>query len=144
MVNPVESTYFDNLDSELITLLGLSERATGTRFQVRDDEFGTRWVILDDRDFEDLVSTIHTVAETITDHGFADRLLAAAFGFEFQGRPAYWLYNYKQGRFYPFIPTATRERDYASEMRLGEVMREEKILVEPKLENWYALWGIPF
>ena len=138
------------------TLLEVSGRATGTRFEVKDDEFGTRWVVLDDPDFEDLVSLIHTITETIVDHGFADRLLAAVFGFEFQGRPAYWLYNYKAGRFYPFVPIqsgadcpvgadwGSRERDYATEMRIGEIMREEKIPVQRKLENWYALWGIPF
>ena len=144
VVNPVESTYFDNLNAEIKTLLDISGRATGVRFRVVDDEFGTRWAALDDPDFEDLVSVIHSVSETIIDHGFADRLLAAAFKFEYQGRAAYWLYNYKQGRFYPFIPAADRERDYAAEMRMGEIMREERIPVERKLENWYALWGIPF
>ncbi len=144
VVNPVESSYFDNLSAELRTLLDLSGRATGTRFRIADDEFGTRWTILDDPDFEDLVSLIHTTAETIIEHGFADRLLAAVFLFEYQNRPAYWLYNYKLGRFYPFIPTANRERDYAAEMRLGEVMREEKIPLARKLEQWHPLWGIPF
>ena len=144
VVNPVESSYFDNLDAELRTLLDISGNSTGARFQVKDDEFGTRWVILDDPDFEDLVSLIHTAAETISDHGFADRLLAAAFLFDYRGRPAYWLYNYKLGRFYPFIPTADRERDYAAEMRLGEIMREEKIPLPRRLEQWHPLWGIPF
>ena len=137
VVNPVESSYFDNLDTEIRDLLSVSGSATGTRFEVLDDDFGTRWVVLDDPDFEDLVTTIHTITETVIDHGFADRLLASAF--KFQRRPAYWLYNYKQGRFYPFVPTASRERDYATEMRLGEIMREERIPVEGRLERWYAL-----
>lgn len=144
VVNPVESSYFDNLNSEIRQLLDVSGRATGTRFEIEDDEFGTRWIVLDDPDFEDLVSLIHTITETIVDHGFADRLLAAAFGFEFEGKPAYWLYSYKQGRFYPFAPTGRRERDNALEMRIGEIMRAEKIPVQRKLEDWYALWGIPF
>ena len=144
IVNPVESSYFDNLDTELRTLLDISGRATGARFRIQDDEFGTRWVILDDPDFEDLVSLIHTTAETIIEHGFADRLLAAAFLLDYQGRPAYWLYNYKLGRFYPFIPIADRERDYAAEMRLGETMRQQKIPMPRKLEQWHPLWGIPF
>ena len=144
VVNPVESSYFDDLDSELRKLLEISGAATGTRFEIRDDEFGTRWIIFDDPDFEDLVSLIHTTAETIVEHGFADRLLAAAFLVESRGLPAYWLYNYKLGRFYPFIPTASRERDYAAEMRMGEIMREENIPTVRRLEQWYALWGIPF
>ena len=68
--NPVESSFFDNLDPEIRDLLRVSGHATGTRYEIKDDSFGTRWVILDDRDFEDLVSTIHMISETIHDHGF--------------------------------------------------------------------------
>ncbi len=144
VMNPVESDFFVNLDTELRQLLDLSGRATGTRFEVTDDDLGTRWVVLDDPDFEDLVSTIHLVSETVADHGFADRLLAAAFSFEFQRQTVYWIYNYRSGRFYPFVPSADRQRDNALEMRLGEVMKEQKLPVERRLESWYALWGIPF
>ena len=142
--NPVESSFFENLDAELRDLLRVSGQATGTRHEITDDSFGTRWVVLDDRDFEDLVSTIHLVAETITEHGFGDRLLAAVFGFDYKGKRAYWVYNMKRGRFYPFVLAGEKERDNAAEMRLGALMEEEKILVEGSLERWYALWGIPF
>ncbi len=142
--NPVESTFFDNLDTELRDLLRISESSTGTRFEVKDDSFGTRWVVLDDRDFEDLVSTIHLISETIYEHGFADRILAAVFKVHAEGREAYWIYNYKRGRFYPLVLSAPQQRDNAAEMRMGAVMEEEKIPVEPSLERWYALWGIPF
>ena len=142
--NPVESTFFDNLDSELRSLLRVSGQSTGTRFEVSDDSFGTRWVVLDDPDFEDLVSTIHMVSETIHDHGFADRILAAVFGFDYDGKKAYWIYNYKRGRFYPLVLAGPQQRDNAAEMRLAAVMEEEKIPVERSLEQWYALWGIPF
>lgn len=144
VMNPAESAYFDNLDAELRQLLDLSGRATGTRFEITDDDFGTRWVVLDDPDFEDLVSTIHLISETVADHGFADRLLAAAFAFEYQRRNVYWIYNYKSGKFYPFVASGERERDNATELRLGEVMKEQKLPVERRLESWYALWGIPF
>ena len=142
--NPVESTFFDNLESELRDLLRLSGHATGTRYEIVDDGLGTRWVVLDDPDFEDLVSTIHLVSETVADHGFADRILAEAFAFEYQRQDAYWIYNYKSGKFYPFVASGERERDNATELRLGEVMKEQKLPVERRLESWYALWGIPF
>ena len=118
--------------------------STGTRFELRDDSFGTRWVILEDRDFEDLVSTLHLVGETIYDHGFGDRLLAAVLKFRYEGRDAYWIYSYKRGAFYPFMPTGNRQRDNAAEMRLGTVMETERIPVERSLEQWYALWEMPF
>ncbi len=142
--NPVESLFFDNLDSELRDLLRIGENATGTKFEIKDDTYGTRWVVLEDKDFEDLVATMHLISETIVDHGFADRLLAGVLGLEYEGNSAYWIYNYKRGRFYPLVVTAPQQRDNAAEMRLGTLMDEEKIPVERSLESWYALWGIPF
>ena len=142
--NPVESSFFDNLDTEIRDLLAVSETATGTQFNVVDDTYGTRWATLEDVDFEDLVSTIHLISETVIEHGFADRLLAAVFGLEYEGRRAYWIYNYKRGNFYPMVLRGEQTRDNAAEMRLGAVMEDEKIPVERSLENWYALWGIPF
>ena len=144
VVNPAESPYFDNLDIKLRPLLDASGRPVTARLHVRDDGFGTRWVILEAPDFRDLASLVHAIAVAISDGGFSDRLLAAAFGFEYRGRPAYWLFNYKSGRFYPFVPVAVRERDRASETRLGELMRSENIPMEKKREDWRPLWEIPF
>jgi hypothetical protein len=142
--NPVESSFFDTLDTELRDLLRISGQATGTRYEVKDDTFGTRWVALDDRDFNDLVSTVHLVIETIIDHGFGDRLLAAVFRFEYEGQKAYWVYNIKRGRFYPLVMSGEKARDNAAEIRLSALMEKEKMPLESSLEHWYALWGIPF
>ena len=142
--NPVESSFFEGLDSEVRDLLRISGQSTGTRHEIKDDGFGTRWVVLDDRDFDDLVSTIHMVGETFTEHGYGDRLLATVFGFEYERRKAYWVYNIKRGTFYPLVLAGERQRDNATEMRLAALMEEEKIPVEKSLEQWYALWGIPF
>ena len=142
--NPVESSFFSALDSELRDLLRISGRETDTKFDITDDGFGTRWVVFDDPDFEDLATTIHMVGETITDHGFGDRLVAAVFRFDYEGKKAYWIYGIKRGRFYPFVLAGDHERDNAAEMRLGALMEDEKIPVEKSLEQWYSLWGIPF
>lgn len=142
--NPVESSFFDNLDSEIKSLLSISGGATGTRFEIVDDGYGTRWASLDDPDFEDLVTTIHLISETIAEHGYADRMLAAVFAMKYERKPAYWIYNYKRGNFYPMVMSGAQSRDNAAEMRLGAVMEEEKMPMERSLENWYAIWGIPF
>ena len=142
--NPVDSSFFANLDAELRDLLRISGRAIGARHEIKDDGYGTRWVAVDDRDFKDLVSILYLVAETISEHGYGDRLLAAVFGFDYERKKAYWIYNFKRGRFYPFVLSGDMQRDNAAEMRLGALMEEEKIPVERSLEQWYALWGIPF
>ncbi len=142
--NPVESTFFETLETELRDLLKISGQATGTRYEITDDGLGTRWVVLDDRRFEDLVSTIHLVGETIGEHGFSDRLLASVFRFDYEGKQAYWVYYIKRGSFYPLVLAGEKQRDNAAEMRLSALMEDEKIPVERDLERWYPLWGIPF
>jgi hypothetical protein len=142
--NPVESTFFENLNTELADLLKISSDATKTRCEVKDDSYGTRWVVLEDQDFEDLVATIHLAAETIAEHGFGDRLLAAVLQFNYEGKNAYWIYSYKRGKFYPFVLLDSQQRDNAAELRLGTLMEGENIPVLKELEQWYALWGIPF
>ena len=144
VLNPVESQFFENLDTEIRELLAVSAGATGTRYEVMDDGHGTRWVILDDRDFEALVTTLHLIGETFTEHGFEDRLIAAVFGFEYEGKKAYWIYYVKRGSFYPFVLSDESTRDNAAELRLSALMEEEKVPVERDIEKWYALWGIPF
>ena len=115
------------------------KRSTGTRYEVKDDSFGTRWVV-----FEDLVSTIHIIAETIHDHGFGDRLLAAVFKCEYDRMDAYWIYSYKRGAYHPMVQSSDGQRDNAAEMRMGAIMEEEGIPIERNLESWYSLSGIPF
>ena len=120
------------------------KRSTGTGYEFKDDSFGTRWVILDDLDFEDLVSTIHIIAETIHGHGFGDRLPAAVFKCDYDRMDTYWIYSYKRGAYHPMVQSSNGRRDNAAEMRMGAIMEEEGIPVEHNLESWYSLSGIPF
>ena len=142
--NPVESRFFDDLDVELAKLLEVSGKSSGTHFEILDDDHGTRWVVFEDPDFEDLAHAIHLVGETITEHGYGDRLIAAIFGLNYEKQSAYWIYNIKRGTFYPLVVAGKNARDNASEMRLASIMEEEKIALERSFEHWYSLWGIPF
>ena len=82
---------------------------TGTQVETSDDEFGYRWLILRDSDFEDLVVSLNTVSVELQGGGYGDRLLAAVFPFEEKGRPIYFIYNFKRGAYYPFVPGAGRQ-----------------------------------
>ena len=50
---------------------------------------------------------INTVSTQLEGGGYGDRLLAAVFAFEEEGRPLYFIYNFKRGAFYPFVPAAS-------------------------------------
>ena len=50
---------------------------------------------------------INAVSGALEGGGYGDRLLCAVFSFEDERkRPLYWIYNYKRGSFYPFVPAA--------------------------------------
>ncbi|MBI4234461.1 MAG: hypothetical protein HY686_08475 [Chloroflexi bacterium] len=141
---PVDSSFFTEMETELRGLLRAEEKTAGTRFAVKDDDYSYRWVILRDADFEDLVVAVYMVSQAFKDQGFDGQLLAAAFPFRSQGREVYFIYNFKRGRFYPFIPLGKdKERDNAQEMSLASKL-EREVPMEGSLELWYGLYGIPF
>lgn len=140
---PIDSSQFEALETELEGILRISAQETGATIHTATDSFGFQWVTLQDPDFQELVSTIHLVSLNLQDRGFADQLLAAVFKFLDHGEPVYWVYNYKRGSFYAFVPRGeSHDRDNALELRLKAAM-EKELPMEQELERWYALWGIP-
>ncbi len=139
----LSSSQFAGLQRELAELLDVSGKETGTDTLIKEDSFGFHWVVLEDPDFEDLVTTIHMVSLTLSEHGYRDQLLAAAFRFkDAAGAGTYWIYNYKRGSFYPFAPTGTRTRDNALELRM-QAVADRELPLEADQSKWYALWELP-
>jgi hypothetical protein len=139
---PVESATFEETRQELDDLLRVAARTSGSRIDIKSDEYNYLWVVAEDRQFEDLVTALHMVAITLTDAGFRDRLLAAVFAFQGREDEMYWIYSYKLGRFYPFAPTGGNQRDNALELRLSAGM-EKELPVEKDTTVWYGLYGAP-
>ena len=115
-------------------------RSTGSEnagsVESTDDEHGYRWMVIGDPDFEDLVVGVNAVSNEIQGGGYGDRILAAVFAFrDEQGRkPLYWIYNYKRGAFYPFVPSGgEQQRDNERELRLKAQIGQD-LPVEPELD----------
>lgn len=140
----VESAYFEAAEREMDALLQIALRESGTRTRRQRDRYGFQWLVLEDEQLEDLVAIAHQVGLTFQEHGFAERLLAAVFGFDGPGgQRVFWVYNYKRGNFYPFVPLPGRKaRDNPLELRLAAVMRGE-MPIEQDQERWYPLWDAP-
>ena len=119
-------------------------RTTGTTSRAPTTSYGYRWMVLSDPDFEDLVVGVNAVSTAIQGGGYGDRILAAVFAFrDDKGKPLYWIYNYKRGAFYPFVPSGgAQQRDNERELRLKAQIGAD-LPVEPELERWFPLWGIP-
>ncbi len=144
MFQPLATADFEGIVRDMEEVVRSSGEETGTTIEVSDDEFGYRWMILVDEDFEDLVVGINAVSTALEGGGYGDRILAAVFAFRDEGsKPVYWIYNYKRGAFYPFVPAGgAQQRDNERELRLKAQIGNE-LPVEAELERWFPLWGIP-
>ena len=130
-------------------LLHGTAEETGSTVETSDDEFGYRWIVLRDPDFDDLVVSLNTVSTELQGGGYGDRLLAAVFAFEEEAssggakRPLYFIYNFKRGAFYPFVPAAgDKQRDSERELRLKAQVGAE-LPFEEDMSRWFPLWEIP-
>jgi hypothetical protein len=55
----------------------------------------------------------------------------------------YFIYNYKRGYWYPFVPApGDEQRSTERELQLKAQMAKE-LPIEPEMERWFPLWGIP-
>ena len=141
---PIDSSFFTDLEREVQAYLTVGAKSSGTRYNVKDDGYGSRWVILQDEQFEDLVTGAYMVTQAFGDHGFQKRLLAAVFPFRQEGQEVQWIYSCQRGTFYPFVPLpGTQRRDNSLELSLsGKVATE--LPMEKDLGRWYPLWDAPF
>ena len=141
---PLATADFEQIVRDMVEVVRSSGEEAGTTIETSDDEFGYRWMILRDPDFEDLVVGLNAVSTALEAGGYGDRILAAVFPFADEaGKSVYWIYNYKRGSFYPFVPAAgSQQRDSERELRLKAQIGSE-LPIEPELERWFPLWGIP-
>ena len=139
----VQTADFKEIVSEAEELLRGVGDETGTSVETSSDEYGYRWIVLRDDDFDDLVVAINMVSTTLETSGYGDRVLAAVFAFEEEGRPVYFIYNYKRGYFYPFVPApGSQQRNNEREFQLKAQIGSE-LPIEPELNRWFPLWDIP-
>jgi hypothetical protein len=136
---------FDQEMADFRDLLKLHGEDSGLTADEYKDSLGYEWIIVvGEKDgYSDTLAAIHTVATGLIEDGLGDMLLACVFRFEQNTRPVYWIYGYKQAGWYPFVPSGPRQRDNSEELRLAGLGRDEQLPVEPNLERWYALWGLP-
>jgi hypothetical protein len=135
----VDSSSFREAVDEVEAILEAGREDTGTEFSVSEDDHGYHWVVLEDSDPEDLITSLHFAADTFIEHGYGSRLLAAVFAYRNESGPAYWIYSFRRGRYYPFAPRPGRERDSNAEFKL-EATLDGELEIERDKEYWYPLW----
>jgi hypothetical protein len=140
---------FEETVREMEEVVKATGGESGCAVNTIDDSYGYRWMIVRNPEgapsVEDLAVAINAVAGSIETAGHGERLLAAVFAFvDRRKNPVYFIYNYKRGYWYPFVPQpgSQQERNTERELQLKAQM-EGELPIEPELERWFPLWGIP-
>jgi len=140
---PLSAGDFVRAENDLQELLDRIAADSGAKLERREDKFGYTWIIVRDPNLEDQVATVHTVAQGLEEQGFGSQLLASVFRFEGGKHPIYWIYGYKRGAFWPFVPTGEgQERDNAEELELKAKL-EKELPVEQDLSRWFGVFDAP-
>jgi hypothetical protein len=140
---PLSSGDFDRVNSDVESLVKAAAQSAGSEVERKTDSYGFEWVIVRDNDIEDQVTAVYAVANELTAQGFGAQLLAAPFRFDGRDNPVYWIYGFKRGKWWPFIPTGDgQNRDNAAELELKAKL-EGELPVEPDLTRWMALYNAP-
>jgi hypothetical protein len=142
---PLSAGDFMRAEQEIDELLGVAARDSGSEVRRREDSFGFQWLVVRDKDLEDMVTSVHLVSSELEARGFGEQVLVALFRFKARNedRPVYLVYGYKTGTFWPFIPTGEdQKRDNAEELRLKNEL-EKELPMEPQLERWLGLYDAP-
>ena len=142
---PLATSDFEQIVRDMEQVVQATGSEVGTTVQSRDDSFGYRWMVLRDQgSTEDLVVGVNAVSSALQSGGYGDRLLCAVFAFsDAREQRIYFIYNYKRGFWYPFVPAggeqqSSTERELQLKAQLGG-----ELPIEPELERWFPLWGIP-
>jgi hypothetical protein len=142
---PLSAGEFSAVEHDVDDLLRAAAKESGTEVEAKTDAFGFDWIVVRDKDLEDVVTSVHAAASELEARGFGGQLLAAVFRFAGNDaeKPVYWVYGYKTGTFWPFVPTGEEQkRDNSEELSLKAKL-EHELPVEQDLTRWLGLFGAP-
>src|SRR5215208_6181297 len=140
---PLSAGEFVRAENDLSELLDVAAQSSGSKIRRKTDDYGFEWIMIEDPDLEDLVTTVHLITSELQARGFGPQLLASIFRFEGKKGAVYWIYGYKRGAFWPFVPTGKEQgRDNAEELELKAKL-ERELPIEPDLSRWFGMFDAP-
>jgi hypothetical protein len=144
---PLATSDFESIVADMEAVVKATATDLGAGVKTHDDSFGYRWMVITDKEIEDLVVAVNGVSSALVGGGYGERVLCAVFAFQGPRDPQiYFIYNYKRGFWYPFVPTgggAVGQRSVERELQIKAQVGAE-LPIEPEFERWFPLWGIPF
>ena len=137
-----EGRAFADVEADVRALL---DADGGAPVRVVADGFGYTWLVIatEPPDVSAVVTDLHAVNVTLTDHGFGPQLLCSIVPFvDANDRTLALVYLYKRGTFYPFVPLEGERRDSVLELQVRDLVQGE-LPWESDLTRWFPVWDAP-
>ena len=139
-----------NIKKNIKEILNEGESATQTVVDVIDDSSDMYWLILDDLNSNDLLSSLYTCINALNANDSLSNILALVIPIELlledTKEKIYLIYRVDTKSFYPFSPNSDDEktRNKDNEKDLYNHLIRRKVNLENAEKKWLGIWGIPF
>ncbi len=139
-----------NIKKNIKEILNEGESATKTLVDVIDDSSDMYWLILEDLNSNDLLSSLYTCINALNANNSLSNILALVIPLEFlleeTKEKIYLIYRVDTKSFYPFSPNSDDEkiRNKDNEKDLYNYLIRRKVNLENTEKKWLGIWGIPF
>ena len=139
-----------NIKKNIKEILNEGESATKTLVDVIDDSSDMYWLILDDLNSNDLLSSLYTCINALNANDSLSNILALVIPLELlledTKEKIYLIYRVDTKSFYPFSPNSDDEkiRNKDNEKDLYNYLIRRKVNLENTEKKWLGIWGIPF
>ena len=141
---PLATADFSAIVTDMEEVLRGTGEDTGTTVERTDDSFGYRWMVLGDDEFEDLVVGVNVVSQALAGRRLRRADPVRRVRLPGRRRQARLLDLQLQARL--LLPVRARGRRAAPRQRARAALKAQigtELPVEPELERWFPLWGIP-
>ena len=139
-----------NIKKNIKEILNEGESATKTLVDVIDDSSDMYWLILEDLNSNDLLSSLYTCINALNANDSLSNILALVIPLELlleeTKEKIYLIYRVDTKSFYPFSPNSDDEkiRNKDNEKDLYNYLVRRKVNLENTEKKWLGIWGIPF
>ncbi|MFL2673111.1 MAG: PspA-associated protein PspAB [Dehalococcoidia bacterium] len=137
---------------ELKKIISEGNQGTSTKFKLINEPGEVTWVILEDENFSDLVSTTFTVFNALSQLINLNTVMGILFNFEIKNSESYsflnnnhdyyLVFNQKPLGYYPLV-YENDIRQPISELEILDLAIKESLHVNKNQDNWFGVENIP-
>ena len=137
---------------ELKEIISEGDQGTNTNFRLINEPGEVTWIVLEDKNFSDLISTTFTVFNALSQLINANAVMGILFNFNIENSESssflnrdhdyYLVFNQKPLGYYPIV-YQNGDRQPISELEIMDLALKKNLYVNKNQNNWFGVENIP-